>query len=168
MERYRAMMTSFLSARYPSLEADDLIQETLITLMRILPDYRYEPEERGHFHNYLIGILRNKARSEIVRRARQNNREIVFARDLSDSGGTDSDGLRIAAYEVALRQLLSDPSIHERTKQIFIRTAIDGESPESVADAFGVNRNAVDQMKSRMTGKLRGIISALESAGATE
>ena len=59
--RYRPMMEAFMRERFPSLEADDVIQETLIALCRVLPSYRYAPDEKGHFHNYLTGILRNKA-----------------------------------------------------------------------------------------------------------
>ena len=73
ISRYRPMMESFLAARYPSLapDADDLVQETLVALLRALPDYRYVPGEQGSFHNYLTGILRNKAASLLRRRGRR-------------------------------------------------------------------------------------------------
>ena len=38
--RYRPMMEAFMRERFPSLEADDVIQETLIALCRVLPSYR--------------------------------------------------------------------------------------------------------------------------------
>jgi len=47
--------------RFPSVEADDTIQETLIALVKTFPVYHYSPEEKGSFHNCLTGILRNKA-----------------------------------------------------------------------------------------------------------
>ena len=37
--------------RFPSLDADDVIQETLIELIRVFPVYHYSPAEKGHFHN---------------------------------------------------------------------------------------------------------------------
>ena len=46
--RYRPMMEAFLHERFPSVEADDIIQETLIALCRILPSYRYAPDEKGN------------------------------------------------------------------------------------------------------------------------
>ena len=55
------MMEAFMRERFPSLDADDVIQETLIAVCAALPSYRYAPDEKGHFHNYLTGILRNKA-----------------------------------------------------------------------------------------------------------
>ena len=59
--RYRPMMEAFMRERFPSLDADDVIQETLIELIRVFPVYRYSPKEKGHFHNYLTGILRHRA-----------------------------------------------------------------------------------------------------------
>ena len=59
--RYRPMMEAFLRERFPRLEADDIIQETLIALVEKLPQYKYVPEETGHFHNYLTGVLKRKA-----------------------------------------------------------------------------------------------------------
>jgi len=76
--RYRPMMEAFLHERFPSVEADDIIQETLIALCRILPSYRYAPDEKGHFHNYLTGILRNKA----LRQLRKDRQRAEFAIDL--------------------------------------------------------------------------------------
>ena len=59
--RYRPMMEAFMRERFPTLEADDVIQETLIELIRVFPIYHYSPKEKGHFHNYLTGILRHRA-----------------------------------------------------------------------------------------------------------
>ena len=53
--RYRPMMEAFLRERFPSVEADDVIQETLIAVCTALPSYRYSPDEKGHFRNYLTG-----------------------------------------------------------------------------------------------------------------
>ena len=50
-----------------------------------------------------------------------------------------------------------------RTKQIFLRAAVNGEKPEEVAEAFGITRNSVDQIKSRLIDKLREVIEQLES-----
>lgn len=47
--------------RFPSVEADEAIAETLIALVDVFGSYRYDPEETGRFHNYLTGVLRHKA-----------------------------------------------------------------------------------------------------------
>ena len=45
VERYRPMMEAFMRERFPTVEADDVIQETLIALIETLPVYHYSPEE---------------------------------------------------------------------------------------------------------------------------
>ena len=69
---------------------------------------------------------------------------------------------REEVFEVALQQLLSDNSIHDRTKQVFIRTAIRGESSDAVAESLGVSRNTVNKMKSRMLAVLRDLVEKLK------
>ena len=172
--RYRPMMEAFLAARYPSLaqEADDLVQETLVALLRALPDYRYAPGEQGSFHNYLTGILRNKAAMLLRRRAAESVRDARASaepdppqsRADEEAAARDEDEWRDAVLQIALRQLLADDSVQERTKQVFVRVAVNGEDPASVAEAFGVSRNAVDQMKSRMMRRLRDLVAALDAA----
>lgn len=174
ISRYRPMMESFLAARYPSLapDADDLVQETLVALLRALPDYRYVPGEQGSFHNYLTGILRNKAASLLRRREAEAARDAWAAAEaaappaLADevAAERDEDAWRDAVLQIALRQLLADESVQERTKQVFVRVAVEGEDPAAVAEAFGIERNAVDQMKSRMTRRLRDLVAALDAA----
>ena len=159
--RYRPMMEAFMRERFPSLEADDVIQETLIALCRVLPSYRYAADEKGHFHNYLTGILRNKA----LRALRQREREEKVRADYA-VGSTDGEAerqYRESIFEIALRQFLADDSIADRTKRIFERTAINGESPEAVAESFKMTRHAVDQAKSRAMTRLREIVKGLET-----
>jgi RNA polymerase sigma factor (sigma-70 family) len=176
--RYRPMMEAFMRERFPSLEADDIIQETLVALCRVLPSYRYAPDEKGHFRNFLTGILRNKA----LRQLRKEQRQAEIAEELRRSRGDtpyqrgddygragsplpadDLESWRETLFEIALRQFLADDSIADRTKRIFERTAINGESPEAVAESFKMTRHAVDQAKSRAMARLREIVKDLEN-----
>ena len=67
VERYRPMMEAYLHERFPRVDADDMVQETLVALIKSMPAYRYVPEETGHFRNYLTGILRHRALHSIER-----------------------------------------------------------------------------------------------------
>ena len=163
--RYRPMMEAFMRERFPSLEADDVIQETLIALIKALPSYHYSPDETGHFHNYLTGILRHRALAALDSAARRAKREMDLDVVLPKSQcGTESeeDCWRKALFEIALQQLLADDTIHQRTKQVFVRVAVNGEKPEDVAAAFGLARNAVDQIKARLMSRLKELVSNLE------
>ena len=160
--RYRPMMESFMRERFPSVEADDAIQETLVALCKVLPNYRYSPDEKGHFRNYLTGILRNKALRQLRKEERQREIAGMAADPHSAEHATDEQSWREAVFEIALRQFLADEAVADRTKRIFERIAIGGESPEAVAAAFKMTRHAVDQAKSRAMGRLREIVKRLE------
>ena len=165
--RYRPVMESYLKSQYPTVDADDVMQETLVVLARKLPEYRYAPDEKGHFRNYLFGILKNKAR-EALKRQSKDSRAVEAAKEFAAtsqaavaSDDAEMENWRISAYEVALQQLLANPRLSERTRQIFVRTALKGEDPVSVAALFGTTRNNVDQIKNRMTVELRKLATRL-------
>lgn len=163
--RYRPMMESFVSECFPSLEADDVVQETLIALIRIFPVYHYVPDEKGAFHNYLTGILRHKALKMIARESMRAAQRDAYAMepDLSQTADeAERKSWQEAVFEIALQQYMADDSVADRTKQIFSRVAINGEKPEEVANAFGVERNTVDQIKNRSLARLRELARALE------
>ena len=134
--RYQPMMQAYLRARFPSLDVDDVIQETFAALAKLLPDYEYDPKAKGSFHNFLTGVLRNKALCALDSRNRkmaiEDRMKIAVAVDGKSVLEQSYEEWRDAVFEVALRQLLSDDSIHDRTKQMFIRTAIKGESSDAV------------------------------------
>ena len=150
---------------FPTVDADDVIQETLITLIKVFPVYRYSPDETGAFHNYLTGILRHRALRVIENESRRLNKEQKYHEmtDLSilDDGRNERSSWREAVLEIALQQLLADESINDRTKQVFVRVAVNGEKPETVAQSFGITRNSVDQMNARMKDRLRELANAL-------
>lgn len=165
--RYRPMMEAYVHEHFPYLESDDIVQETLIALVNKLPGYKYNPKETGFFHNYLTGILRRKALRVCTRNKRRE--EVMEDYKGQPHLGVDSvsekeeKAWRDSIYEIALEQVLSDDLIQSRTRQIFIRTALNGESPEDVALAFGIKRNAVDQAKNRVIEKMRKIAMELGS-----
>ena len=166
--RYSPMCRQYLRRQFPSLEADDILQETFAALAKALPDYRYDPQEKGHFRNYLAGVLRNKALMALRKRRRDKEVLADYA-DIEKSsrmGGApvcaSAADWQNAVFEIALRQLMSDSSIHDRTKQIFVRTAIKQEKPDAVAATLGVSRNVVDQQKRRTLAKFKALVAALK------
>ena len=170
--RYRPMMEAFMRERFPSVDADEAIQETLVALVGVMPSYSYSPDEKGHFHNYLTGILRKKALRLIRKERQQADLAAQAATVLCAEKGSqppsiteeDERQYRESLFEIALRLFLADGTVADRTKRIFERTAINGESPESVAAAFKMKRHAVDQAKNRALTRLREIVKRLEAA----
>lgn len=160
--KYASTIDGFLYKYFPSVEAADVVNETLMALVEKLPLYEYDPDAKGHFRNYLIGIVRFKAIEQIKKRKRESDiREAVeTAAQLEweyekESYSVDLRDWRREAYEAALTQFLADDKISTRDKEIFRRVALSGESPEDVAKIFEIKRNNVDQIKARMVAKLK-------------
>ena len=164
--RYEPMMRAYLRERFPSLEADEVIQETMVALVAVLSKYVYKPEENGRFHNYLTGALRNKALKALAARQREALLRDELRSDASVSGTRSQDETlerewRDSVYDIALKQLLADETIHARTKQVFLRLVVDGEAPDRVAEAYNLPYNTVVKMKTRLVKQLRGLVKEL-------
>ena len=165
---YEQPMRSFLQSRFPSVDADEAIQETMVALMRRMPNYHYTPDSNGHFHNYLTGILKHKAEDALRREARENGKrdrlaereETSDARSRADMRG-ESEDWKLAAMNAALEQLLSDESVNARAREVFRHVALMHEPPAEVAAAFGISRTNVDQIKRRMVQRLSILVSSM-------
>ena len=167
--RYRPMMRSYMKSQFPTVDADDVVQETLIALSTVISNYRYAPDETGRFRNYLTGILRRKALKQCEKADKERTAKAELW-ELEDAGAAfgspdDSDSWKDAVLEIAMRQILDDDKISDKSKQIFQRLTVDGVSPDEVAAAYGTSRNNVDKTKSRMIARLREIVRALEESG---
>ena len=167
VRRYQPMMEEYLRTHFQGLESEDVISETLIALVDVLKNYRYAPDETGSFHNYLTGILKHKALYRRKMADRHAKSVTAFEESVRFSDGSETSAeeqeWKETVFAIAVRQLLADETIQERTKQVFLRVSINHESPDAVADSLGINHNAVDQMKSRMMTKLREIVKSLRS-----
>ena len=163
--RYRQYMVEIVRAQFPDMDVEDVVQETLIALAKVLPSYQYAPDENGRIRNYLAGIVLNKAKC-IYRRDAKERRMIdelrVVSADARDSEETQQKERKRQLFEVALHEFLADPRTTDWAKEVFVRVAINGESPDEVAEALQTNRNRIDQVKSRSMAKIRRLIETLE------
>lgn len=166
IDRYKPMMEGYLCSRFFNIEYDDVIQDTFIALAKVLPNYRYAPDETGAFHDYIVAILRNKACDALRIKEKQENLKKEFLEDINfERGGfTDKDSVYQAILKIALKDILNDSSIMMRNKRIFIENVINGLSPDVVASMFGVTRNNVDQIKARMIKRLQEKCTELKGA----
>ena len=170
LRMYASTIDGFLFKHFPTVDAEDVMQETLRALVEKLPLYEYEPDTKGHFRNYLIGIVRFKAIEQLKRRKREADLRVELGANAQfewecekQSYSVDLRDWQREAYEAALAQFMADKSIATRDKEIFRRVALQGESPEDVAAIFDIKRNNVDQIKARMVAKLKEL--ALRYAG---
>ena len=138
---YEEPMRSFLAARFPSVEADDVLQETMIALMRVMPGYHYTPDSGGHFRNYLAGILKHKVEDAIRRRERESGRRERMRRSAADAPRDDGIAARERAEEDEWRLAAMNAA--------------------EVAAAFGISRANVDTIKRRLVLRLSELVRSM-------
>lgn len=166
--KYEPMMRAFLSSHFPSLDHDDIIQESMKALIKQLPGYIYTPDRNGHFKAYLTGIVKYKAIDQLRKLKRikdlknrcADDSATATACDISEKEETE---WRMQTMEAAIEQLLADTSINTRNREIFRHVALMHESPESVAAMFGVTRGNVDVIKKRMITLLSAMVNKMTS-----
>ena len=161
-KKYASTIDGFLIAKFPGVDREEVVNDTLIVLTKKLPLYEYDPDTKGHFRNFLIGIVRRKAQEWLNKRTRDQKRKVALEEKAwleweyeKQSYSADLRDWRKEAYEAALTQFMASPNLSSRDKEIFRRTALKGESPADVAEIFGITRNNVDQIKARMLAKLK-------------
>jgi len=175
--QYWAVILTFAQKQgLDEASARDVLQETMILLMRKLPGFIYDPE-RGRFRNWLLTLVAGKARDAMRRAARSRTISIheassedqpALEETLTSDSTSASDALEQSwmqsLAEEALRRMQSDPGTKPETLAIFRSYAIDGKPVAEVAAEFGVRENAVYQIKNRLIKRLRDIVAELQGA----
>jgi RNA polymerase sigma factor (sigma-70 family) len=163
--KYEPMMRVFLASHFPSLDHDDIIQESMRALIKKLPGYTYTPDKNGHFKAYLTGIVKYKALDQLKKSKRIKTLEKRCADDsvtaACDIPEKEEAEWKMQTMEAAIEQLLADESINPRNREIFRHTALLHEPPEAVAVMFGISRGNVDVIKKRMIAKLSAMVNEM-------
>jgi len=169
-DQYRHVILSFCRRQgLDEFSAHDVLQETVILLMRKLPEFRYDPAQ-GKFRNWLLKLVARKI-SDARKRARRAR--LVFVEESSgqmreacsdEAGVTESveNAWRQALMEEALRRIKSDPRTRPETFLIFQNYVLNGASVSEVARTFEVEENVVYQIKNRMLRRLTAEVEMLE------
>lgn len=153
-------------------DARDVMQETLVALVRQLPRFDYDPA-RGRFRNFLLTIVHRQAQGLFRRRCRRP--EVVLPDDLEVGAPAakeaEADRWQEALFDEAWTRLQRSGAIQARTVAIFEAYAIRGESPAAVGKENGVSANTVYQIRNRILAMLKKEVQLLardlEDGGGT-
>jgi len=145
----------------PEHQAEEVLQETMVTLMRVLPGFAYD-RTRGKFRNYLLTIVHRRSLAA-MRRARRERESTVPWEDERAPEPAAADGVdqeaearwRDSVLDEALRRLWQRPDLEERACAIFEAYVVRRRPAAEVAREFGVKENAVYQIKNRLLRFLR-------------
>lgn len=167
---YQPAMVKFVSARCNALavDADDVVQNVLMRLVKILRDGRYD-KSRGRFHAFLAVTLRNELFSEIrhlTARPEFGGPSIDTLR-ASDPNAcvpstTDAQldlAWRLARHEAVVDHILTHTALSAQSKSVFRELETTGDTCEDVARRLGLAPATVRQIKSRVSR----MVAALET-----
>lgn len=157
--------------------AQDVLQETMIGLMRLLPTFQYNPT-KGRFRNVVLTIAHRRALAAFRRAARSKEQSLDEPsgdNDLSPvdnlpAPATDSpeslDGKlwQESIYEEAVTRVKRDPALQAITFDVFQAYAVEGQSADDVAQRYGINKNAVYQIKNRLMRRIAEEVEQLQEA----
>jgi len=157
-------------------EANDVLQETMTELFRVLPLGRYRRHE-GKFRGFLSGVVRHNISRALERRHRAERRTESLhvapeengvtheARLADERPGPDEEFdhcVKLALVEQALHALVSHRWVMQQRVDIFLALTAHQKSPLAVAAEFGTTRNNVDVAKHAVKKKLKQMIRCLE------
>jgi len=171
--KYGAVILSFCRRQgLDDFSARDVLQESMILLMRKLPGFTYSAD-RGRFRNWLLTLVHGKirdARRRAVRRAELplpgdsfSLRETSSAAELGNPDeGEAGDAWKQALIEEALRRLRQNPRIKPETIAIFEACVLQDMPVPEVALKFQLQENNIYQIKNRLLRKIREEVEHLE------
>lgn len=162
---------------FPSLEPemfDDIVQETFVSLVKSFPTGAYRAD-RARFRTFLSAILRKRA-VDFLRKSHRQTLRFLPADQLQGvldasldafssppPGAPDtpeSRELRSRLWSLMVDRVFRESNFSGRSRAIFLRLAA-GESTDALAREYGLEKNAVYQLKARVMKALTAKARAL-------
>ena len=168
-ELYAPVIRAFAEERGVGGEQEDVVQEIFMKLAAVLGDGRVKVGgDAGKFRRYLATLIRNELVSR-WRRRQARGEGTTMSLDDPGSGAepvVDSETAalidakwRLARRKAAVEWTLSKTALSSQSKAVYRAYVVEGRSIGEVATSFGIPRNSVSQIKTRV----ERMISAVEA-----
>lgn len=153
-ELYEPAVRKFVELRGSDHDSDDVVQEVFLNLVDVLREGRFQPGE-APFRAYLATLIRNQIvsmyRHEVVRGA---GRTIPLEEDLIAVPDLTAELLdldwRLARRRAAVEHVLTKTAVSAQSKAVYRMYALEERPIGEVANHFGISRNSVSQIKTRL------------------
>ena len=173
-DSYAAAIRTFAARKGGEENADDIVMTVLGKLVDVLRSGQYSPE-KGAFHSYLSTMIINEVhmmrRKEVVRQVDRrvsldapiNKKEDAEADDqtLADvlpqeavSPDVLDEDWRQAILESAMDHVLNKTALSQRDRAVYREYVQEGRPIEEVAAKYGISRNFVSQIKTRINRRI--------------
>lgn len=147
--------------------AEDVLQETMVVLMRLLPRFVYD-RRRGKFRNFLLTITHRQTLGVLRRTKRHGEVPLHDAPEHAAADTPAPDLWEDALLTQAVENLRRDPALDPRTFAVFEAYALRCRPVAEVAAEFGLTGNAVYLVKNRLLRQLRAEVARLRRDSETD
>ena len=144
-------------------DADDMVQVVFADLARNLPAFKYD-REKGRFRSYLAGLVNWRVTDKLRLAKRDADLKADFWEEARAAAAQEDDEFserewQSAAMEEALRRM--KPEVRPEHYAAFVASAVEGQDTEAVLKLYGISRDNLYQIRTRLTAKLRDTVAAV-------
>ena len=174
-ELYAPTLRQFVIWKGGERNADDIVQQVLIKLVDVLRSGQYNAE-KGRFHSYLATMAYNEVhmqrRKEVARRQddhlpidnfvgegvndgqEKTETPDALKADAPLAGESLDEDWRRALVAAATEHVLTKTALSERDRSVYRQFRQEGRPLEEVARVFGLSRNLVSKICSRVDQRI--------------
>ena len=172
---YAPALRQFVVWKGGERNADDIVQQVLIKLVDVLRTGQYNAE-KGRFHSYLATMAYNEVhmqrRKDVARRQDDHvpidkfvnegvndgqekieTPDMLKASDMPAGDSLDEDWRR-ALVAAAVEHVLTKTALSERDRSVYRQFKQEERPIEEVAKTFGISRNNVSKICSRIDQRI--------------
>jgi RNA polymerase sigma-70 factor, ECF subfamily len=158
VERYGDLIRGFARrAGCSDNDADDVLQDVLVALVSVMPNFRYDPA-KGRFRGYLKTIVLRS----LSKKRRQNDapRSLEEGDDPVVDDGSETDWeLEWRQYHLRRAMETIDEEFSVQDRAAFQRYGVEGRAADETARTLGISVDQVYQAKSRILRRLGQIVA---------
>ncbi len=155
-----------IKAGLTGTEADEALQETLVSVAHEMPGFRYDPA-RGSFKGWLFQIARRRVADQFRKRARSQRNVDPMGDGIGQVADPGADPLN-ATWEEEWRQNQLQLAV-DRVKQkvsagqwqMFDLATIQGWPTDRICEVLGINRAQLYMARMRVGRMLKAEVAAL-------
>lgn len=143
-------------------DAQDVMQETLVALVRQMPRFEYDPA-RGRFRNFVLTIVHRQAMALLRRRGRRPETPLPPGLEALPAtiSPQDDDRWEEALFDEAWTRLRRSGALQPKTVAAFEDYALRSLPADQVAKKYDLTANTVYQIRSRVIAMLKQEVEQL-------
>ena len=143
-------------------DADDVVQNVFADLARNLPTFRYD-RAKGRFRSYLAGLVNWRVVDKMKSAKREADLKASYKEEVESAVKGDAAfeerEWQAAAMEEALRRM--KPDVRPEHYAAFVASVVEGQDTEAVMKLYGLSRDNLYQIRTRLTEKLRETVAVV-------